>query len=172
MQKQTRVENHRNWTLFNDQLRPSRQEQHSARANSIARCSCWCRQGLRVMPRLKKRTVGFHVPRQTVQFNRVSWNKLDSAPVPCVAIGDLRTYPHQISYKRPLLSLHSICVRSHVLCVSCWINEWSTTRVLRNGVFWDVTPCGSCKNRRFGGTWRLHHQGDKNRWTRYNASCN
>jgi hypothetical protein len=23
---------------------------------------------------------------------------------------------------------------------------------LNNGVFWDVTPCGSCKNRRFGGT--------------------
>jgi hypothetical protein len=22
----------------------------------------------------------------------------------------------------------------------------------KNGVFWDVTPCGSCKNRRFGGT--------------------
>jgi hypothetical protein len=21
---------------------------------------------------------------------------------------------------------------------------------LKNGVFWDVTPCGSCKNRRFG----------------------
>jgi hypothetical protein len=21
----------------------------------------------------------------------------------------------------------------------------------KNGVFWDVTPCGSCKNRRFGG---------------------
>jgi hypothetical protein len=31
------------------------------------------------------------------------------------------------------------------------------------GVFWVVTPCGSCKNRRFGGTWRLLHQGDKNR---------
>jgi hypothetical protein len=30
-----------------------------------------------------------------------------------------------------------------------------------NFVFWDVTPCGSCKNRRFGGTYRLHHQGDK-----------
>jgi hypothetical protein len=25
-------------------------------------------------------------------------------------------------------------------------------RKLKNGVFWDVTPCGSCKNRRFGGT--------------------
>jgi hypothetical protein len=21
---------------------------------------------------------------------------------------------------------------------------------MKNGVFWDVTPCGSCKNRRFG----------------------
>jgi hypothetical protein len=26
---------------------------------------------------------------------------------------------------------------------------------LKNGVFWDVTSRGSCKNRRFGGTWRL-----------------
>jgi hypothetical protein len=24
--------------------------------------------------------------------------------------------------------------------------------IMKNGVFWDVTPCGSCKNRRFGGT--------------------
>jgi hypothetical protein len=23
---------------------------------------------------------------------------------------------------------------------------------VKNGVFWDVMPCGSCKNRRFGGT--------------------
>jgi hypothetical protein len=42
--------------------------------------------------------------------------------------------------------------------------------ILRSGIkyalFWDVTPCGSCKNRYFGGTWRLLHQGDKNRWTR------
>jgi hypothetical protein len=34
---------------------------------------------------------------------------------------------------------------------------------MKNGVFWDVTPYGSCKNRRFGGTLRLHHQCDKNR---------
>jgi hypothetical protein len=43
---------------------------------------------------------------------------------------------------------------------------------MKNGVFWVVTQCGSCKNRRFGGTWRLHHQVDKNRWTRNNASWN
>jgi hypothetical protein len=42
----------------------------------------------------------------------------------------------------------------------------------KNGVFWNVTPFGSCKNRRSRGTWRLLHQGDKNRWTRNNASCN
>jgi hypothetical protein len=32
---------------------------------------------------------------------------------------------------------------------------------MENGVFCDMTPCDSC-NRRFGGTQRLHHQGDKN----------
>jgi hypothetical protein len=47
-----------------------------------------------------------------------------------------------------------------------------TVGTLKKGVFWDVTPCGSYKNRRFGGSWRLLHQGDKNRWTRNNTSCN
>jgi hypothetical protein len=32
---------------------------------------------------------------------------------------------------------------------------------MKNGVFWDVTPCGSCKNRRLGGKLHLLHQGDK-----------
>jgi hypothetical protein len=30
---------------------------------------------------------------------------------------------------------------------------------VKNDVFWDVTSCGSCKNRRFGGSYRLLHQG-------------
>jgi hypothetical protein len=41
--------------------------------------------------------------------------------------------------------------------------EVFTAVTMKNGVFYYVTPCGSCKNRRFGGTYRLHHQGDKNR---------
>jgi hypothetical protein len=41
--------------------------------------------------------------------------------------------------------------------------EVFTAVTMKNGVSWVVTPCGSCKNRRFGGTWRLLHQGDKNR---------
>jgi hypothetical protein len=28
---------------------------------------------------------------------------------------------------------------------------------MKNAVFWNVTPCGSCKNRRFGGTYLLHY---------------
>jgi hypothetical protein len=39
--------------------------------------------------------------------------------------------------------------------------EVFTAVTMKNGVFWVVTPCGSCKNRRFGGTWRLFHQGDR-----------
>jgi hypothetical protein len=41
--------------------------------------------------------------------------------------------------------------------------EVFTAVTMKNGVFWVVTPCGSCKNRGFGGTWSLLHQGDKNR---------
>jgi hypothetical protein len=41
--------------------------------------------------------------------------------------------------------------------------EVFTAVTKKNGVFWDVTPCGSYKNRRFGGTWGLLHQDDKNR---------
>jgi hypothetical protein len=41
--------------------------------------------------------------------------------------------------------------------------EVFTAVTMKNGVFWDVALCGSCKKRRFGGTWRLHHQNDKNR---------
>jgi hypothetical protein len=42
-------------------------------------------------------------------------------------------------------------------------------------VFCGVTPCGPCKNRRFGGTYRLHHQGKRNQRAenvRRNLTCN
>jgi hypothetical protein len=32
---------------------------------------------------------------------------------------------------------------------------------IKNAVFWDVAPCRSCVNRRFGGKYRLHLQGRK-----------
>jgi hypothetical protein len=42
--------------------------------------------------------------------------------------------------------------------VLCLVNnnvlrfEVFTAVTMKNDVFWDVTLCGSCKNRRFGGT--------------------
>jgi hypothetical protein len=44
--------------------------------------------------------------------------------------------------------------------------------VTMKNVFWDVTPGSSCKNRRFGGTYRLHHTGDQNLRARNNVSSN
>jgi hypothetical protein len=41
-----------------------------------------------------------------------------------------------------------------------------------NAIFWDVTPCGSCKNRRFGGNYPFHNQGEKNHLPRNNVSSN
>jgi hypothetical protein len=32
---------------------------------------------------------------------------------------------------------------------------------MKNAVFWDVAPCRSCVNRRFGGTYRFHLEGRK-----------
>jgi hypothetical protein len=32
---------------------------------------------------------------------------------------------------------------------------------VKNAIFWDVTPCGSCKNRRFGGTNGLHNHAER-----------
>jgi hypothetical protein len=45
---------------------------------------------------------------------------------------------------------------------TCALTDAKKT-ILKNGVFWDVTPRGSCKNRRFGETQHLFHQGGKNR---------
>jgi hypothetical protein len=47
-------------------------------------------------------------------------------------------------------------------CVENVRFEVFTAVCMKNAVFWDVTPCASCKNRRIGGTLRLHHQGGKN----------
>jgi hypothetical protein len=42
----------------------------------------------------------------------------------------------------------------------------------RNAVFLDVTPCGSFLDWRFGGIYRLHHQGEYNQRAWNNFSSN
>jgi hypothetical protein len=44
---------------------------------------------------------------------------------------------------------------------------------MKNAVLWDITPCcGSCKNRRFGRTYRLHRQDGRNQLAMNNVSSN
>jgi hypothetical protein len=43
---------------------------------------------------------------------------------------------------------------------------------VKNAFFWDGTPCGFYKNRCFVGTYRLHHQDEKNQGARNNVSSN
>jgi hypothetical protein len=69
-----------------------------------------------------------------------------------IRIGELGTTLAVTSNRRTLLIMVNV-VRFDVL----------TAMTMKRGVFWDVTPCDSCKNRRLGGTLRLLQQGDKNR---------
>jgi hypothetical protein len=43
---------------------------------------------------------------------------------------------------------------------------------MNNAVLLNVTTCDSCKNRRFGGTYHLYHQGEKNQQARNSVSSN
>jgi hypothetical protein len=73
-----------------------------------------------------------------------------------------------LGYKNPVLTSQethyfSATESSQLMLVRF---EVFTAVTMENAVFWDVTQCGSCKNRRFGGTHHLHHQGDENRRAR------
>jgi hypothetical protein len=50
-----------------------------------------------------------------------------------------------------LLLVRAIVVPSSPILVTL-MREVFTAVTMKNGVFWDVTPCGSCKNQRFGGS--------------------
>jgi hypothetical protein len=49
-------------------------------------------------------------------------------------------------------------MRLGLICYLCFIFVCSS---VKNAVFWNVAPCRSCVNRRFGGTYRHHVQGRK-----------
>jgi hypothetical protein len=44
--------------------------------------------------------------------------------------------------------------------------EVFTSMTMKNAISWDLKPRGSFKNRLFGGTYLLHHHGNKNGRTR------
>jgi hypothetical protein len=48
-------------------------------------------------------------------------------------------------------TMGNVCTSQETHYVSVRFDVF-TAVTLKNGLFWDVTPCGSCKNGRFGGT--------------------
>jgi hypothetical protein len=80
------------------------------------------------------------------------------------AVGYRNTIPRSSSPSLyPQLSEH---IRN---CVSI---EVFTAATMKNAVFWDVTSCSSCKNRRCGGTYRLRRQSKRNRRAGNNVISN
>jgi hypothetical protein len=61
-----------------------------------------------------------------------------------------------------------VTLTAHIMLIF----EAFTAVILKEAVIWHVTQCGSCKKLIFGGTYRLHHQGDKNRRLRIKVSSN
>jgi hypothetical protein len=77
-----------------------------------------------LLPRIKPKIIG--------SLTCTPLNNNNSLPV---SIGDEFSHPYITTDK-------IIVVRFEVF----------TPLTMKNGVFWDVTLCGSCRNRRFGGT--------------------
>jgi hypothetical protein len=61
-----------------------------------------------------------------------------------------------------------------------WYNQYITCATfevfiaanMKNAVFWDIAPRGSCKNERLGIKYHLHHHGEKKQRVRNNVSIN
>jgi hypothetical protein len=71
----------------------------------------------------------------------------------CMMSYDIRSVNHSNEMKMSECSIdHSEKILSEKMLMSVVRLEVFTAVTMKNGVFWDVTPCGSCKNRRFGGT--------------------
>jgi hypothetical protein len=70
-------------------------------------------------------------------------------------------YSFQRSTAQPI-SRQNFLVRSFDIATwnhrSIFKASCQSRNAIKNGVFWVVTPCGSCKNRRFGGTFSVSKQ--------------
>jgi hypothetical protein len=88
-------------------------------------------------------------------------------------------FPVRYAYKKVKQPLYQAvqAVRhrgSHIVwTIDSYIRfEIFTAVTMKNIVFWDITPCGSCTYLRFRGTYRLHSRADKNPRARNNICSN
>jgi hypothetical protein len=124
-----------------------------------------------------------------VTVGESTWMGRRTNPLPT---STLRTAPLDVEALRPRVTYSSKAIMSLLTANRICSSNQSNTRyeavgskvtafvrfeiftavTMKNGVFWDVMPCGSCKNRRFGGTYRLHHRSENNQRARNNVSSN
>jgi hypothetical protein len=71
----------------------------------------------------------------------------------CVCVCGVAEYRKLIKQDSPRVNASDLHLRSTYVRF-----EVLTAVTRKNAVFWDVAPCISCVNRRFGGTYRLHLQ--------------
>jgi hypothetical protein len=78
-----------------------------------------------------------------------------------------------ISHRHEALKSYTLRLRYRAQAINFLVRfDVSMAVTVKNAVFGDVTPLGSCNNRSFRGTYRLHYQGDKNWPVRDNVSSN
>jgi hypothetical protein len=69
---------------------------------------------------------------------------------------DVQVFIMTCSTVTVVISLSNCCRYKIVVIINIKLSnvrfEVFTTVTMKNGVFWDVMPCGACKNRRFRGT--------------------
>jgi hypothetical protein len=65
----------------------------------------------------------------------------------------------KLCFKLRLTNILGVCQQSLYMGFTIFLDQSMNVRfeackavTVKNGVFWDVTSCGSCQNRRFGGT--------------------
>jgi hypothetical protein len=89
---------------------------------------------------------------------RCMWPAFDSSYVQWGRL--FKIPPIYISWRKQIQqSKHRIRLNLSKTMDKVWHvrSEVFTAVTIKNGVFWDVTPCSFCNNRRFGGTYRLQH---------------
>jgi hypothetical protein len=75
--------------------------------------------------------------------------------------GFLRALPFPLIIIIPIARRSSSVMMTYITSGHSVTPPHETKDITKNGVFWVVWPGGPGNNRRFGGTWRLLHQGDK-----------
>jgi hypothetical protein len=88
----------------------------------------------------------------------------------CADLRPLRCPSEDCGKEYKLLIFFSFCFKLHLgsnIQLSAWL--WKSQKYnkknsnnKKNVVFWDMAPCGYCKNRCFGGACRLHVHGRRN----------